>query len=98
MTPGRKKRPQIFLHQYGAGQHTLIHATNNAPRRIRSVFRLSDKTCRAVMVPRTNVVAVDISTPAKVLGLDRRTLYKEVAEIEGHVAGHVAGETEAETS
>ena len=35
----------------------------SAPELIRSVFELSDKRCRDVMVPRTEVVAVDISTP-----------------------------------
>jgi CBS domain containing-hemolysin-like protein len=35
----------------------------SAPELIRSVFELSDKRCRDVMVPRTDVVAIDISTP-----------------------------------
>jgi putative hemolysin len=35
----------------------------SAPELIRSIFELSDKRCRDVMVPRTDVVAVDISTP-----------------------------------
>jgi putative hemolysin len=35
----------------------------SAPELIRSVFELSDKRCRDVMVPRTDVVAVEISTP-----------------------------------
>ncbi len=35
----------------------------SAPELIRSVFELSDKICRDVMVPRTDVVAVDISMP-----------------------------------
>jgi len=35
----------------------------SAPELIRSVFELSDKRCRDVMVPRTEVVAVGISTP-----------------------------------
>lgn len=34
-----------------------------APQLIRSIFRLSDKTCRDVMVPRTDVVAIEASTP-----------------------------------
>ncbi len=34
-----------------------------APQLIRSIFQLSDKTCRDVMVPRTNVIAIDTSTP-----------------------------------
>lgn len=34
-----------------------------APQLIRSIFELSDKTCRDVMVPRTEIVAIDVSTP-----------------------------------
>lgn len=33
-----------------------------APELIRSIFELSDKTCRDVMVPRTEVVAIELST------------------------------------
>jgi len=36
----------------------------SAPELIRSVFELSDKRCKDVMVPRTEVVAVEISTPS----------------------------------
>ena len=35
----------------------------SAPELIRSVFELSDKRCRDVMVPRTEVIAVEVSTP-----------------------------------
>jgi putative hemolysin len=35
----------------------------SAPRLIRSIFELSDKVCRDVMVPRTDVIAVDVTTP-----------------------------------
>jgi CBS domain containing-hemolysin-like protein len=34
-----------------------------APQLIRSIFELSDKRCRDVMVPRTEVVSVDVATP-----------------------------------
>lgn len=34
-----------------------------APELIRSIFELSDKRCRDVMVPRTEVIAVDVTTP-----------------------------------
>lgn len=34
-----------------------------APQLIRSIFRLSDKTCRDVMVSRTDVVAIELHTP-----------------------------------
>lgn len=35
----------------------------NAPQLIRSIFELSDKTVRDVMVPRTDVVSIELSTP-----------------------------------
>jgi CBS domain containing-hemolysin-like protein len=35
----------------------------SAPQLIRSIFQLSDKTCRDVMVSRTDVVALEASTP-----------------------------------
>ncbi len=35
-----------------------------APQLIRSIFELSDKRCRDVMVPRTDVVSIDFNTPA----------------------------------
>jgi putative hemolysin len=38
-----------------------------APQLIRSIFELTDKTCRDVMVPRTEVVAIDLSTPMDTL-------------------------------
>jgi CBS domain containing-hemolysin-like protein len=35
----------------------------SAPQLIRSIFALSDKRCRDVMVPRTEVIAIDLTTP-----------------------------------
>ncbi|MBK7860928.1 MAG: HlyC/CorC family transporter [Archangiaceae bacterium] len=53
------------------------------PQMIRSIFELSDKTCRDVMVPRTDVVLVDASTrPQEILrvlaeqGHSRLPVYK----------------------
>jgi len=43
-----------------AAKHTV---DQSAPALIRSIFELSDKRCRDVMVPRTEVIGVDISTP-----------------------------------
>jgi CBS domain containing-hemolysin-like protein len=42
-------------------QHAEVD--QGAPQLIRSIFELSDKTCESVMVPRTEVVALDLSTP-----------------------------------
>jgi putative hemolysin len=39
----------------------------SAPQLIRSIFELSDKTCRDVMVTRTEVIAIDVSTPLPVI-------------------------------
>lgn len=47
-----------------AQQHEV---DKGAPQLIRSIFELSDKTCRDVMVPRTEVVAIDLSTPMDTL-------------------------------
>lgn len=44
------------------------HIDKDAPALIRSIFELSDKTCHDVMVPRTEVVMVDLATgPADIL-------------------------------
>jgi CBS domain containing-hemolysin-like protein len=42
-------------------QHAEVD--QGAPQLIRSIFELSDKTCESVMVPRTEVVGLDLSTP-----------------------------------
>ena len=42
-------------------QHAEVD--QGAPQLIRSIFELSDKTCQSVMVPRTQVVALEMSTP-----------------------------------
>lgn len=39
----------------------------SAPQLIRSIFELSDKRCRDVMVPRTEVVTVEVATPPQEL-------------------------------
>ena len=39
----------------------------SAPQLIRSIFELSDKRCRDVMVPRTEVISVELSTPTEEL-------------------------------
>src|SRR5205814_5070951 len=62
-----------------------------APQLIRSIFELSDKTCRDVMVPRTDVVAVELSTPPRDIlrvlseeGHSRLPVYKEDVD---HIVG-----------
>jgi putative hemolysin len=58
-----------------------------APQLIRSIFELSDKSCRDVMVPRTDVVALELSTPVEeILRLiaeenhSRIPVYRETAD------------------
>lgn len=46
-----------------AGEAANQRIDKGAPQLIRSIFELSDKRCRDVMVPRTEVVALEITTP-----------------------------------
>ncbi len=55
--------PLEELEKLLAAQAAINEVDKSAPQLIRSIFELSDKRCRDVMVPRTEVVAVDISTP-----------------------------------
>ncbi len=62
--------PLEELEKLLAAQAANNEVDKSAPQLIRSIFELSDKRCRDVMVPRTEVVAVDISTqPTEVLRL-----------------------------
>jgi CBS domain containing-hemolysin-like protein len=62
--------PLEELEKLLAAQAAKEEVDESAPQLIRSIFELSDKRCRDVMVPRTEVVTVDISTPpAEVLRL-----------------------------
>ena len=55
--------PLEELEKLLAAQAANQKVDESAPELIRSIFELSDKRCRDVMVPRTEVVAVDITTP-----------------------------------
>jgi len=62
--------PLEELEKLLAAQAAKEEVDQSAPQLIRSIFELSDKRCRDVMVPRTEVVTVDISIPpAEVLRL-----------------------------
>lgn len=62
--------PLEELEKLLAAQAANNEVDKSAPQLIRSIFELSDKRCRDVMVPRTEVVSVDVSTqPAEVLRL-----------------------------
>lgn len=55
--------PLEELEKLLAAQAANNEVDKSAPQLIRSIFELSDKRCRDVMVPRTEVVAVDVTTP-----------------------------------
>jgi putative hemolysin len=62
--------PLEELEKLLAAQAANNEVDKSAPQLIRSIFELSDKRCRDVMVPRTDVITVDISTqPTEVLRL-----------------------------
>jgi CBS domain containing-hemolysin-like protein len=55
--------PLDELEKLLAAQAANNEVDKSAPQLIRSIFELSDKRCRDVMVPRTEAITVDISTP-----------------------------------
>ncbi|MHB8873869.1 MAG: hemolysin family protein [Myxococcaceae bacterium] len=55
--------PLEELEKLLAAQAAKLQVDQGAPQLIRSIFELTDKTCRDLMVPRTDVVALDITTP-----------------------------------
>jgi len=62
--------PLEELEKLLAAQAANNEVDKSAPQLIRSIFELSDKRCRDVMVPRTEVITVDVSTqPTEVLRL-----------------------------
>jgi putative hemolysin len=63
--PPLEELEKLLAAQAAGGQ-----VDKGAPQLIRSIFELSDKRCRDVMVPRTEVVSVDVATPpAEILRL-----------------------------
>ncbi len=57
--------PLEDLEQQLMAQAQAHEVDKGAPQLIRSIFELSDKSCRDVMVPRTEVVSLDVNTPAE---------------------------------
>ncbi|HZH04478.1 MAG TPA: hemolysin family protein [Myxococcaceae bacterium] len=57
--------PLEELEKLLAAQAVAHEVDQGAPQLIRSIFEMSDKRCRDVMVPRTEVVAVDVATPTE---------------------------------
>lgn len=83
--------PLEELEKLLAERATKEKLDKGTPQMIRSIFELSDKTSRDVMVPRTEVVAVDISTrPIDVLRLLAEQGHSRVPVYE-HDIDHVVG-------
>ena len=62
--------PLEELEKLLAAQAANDKLDKGAPQLIRSIFEMSDKRCRDVMVPRTEVVSVEVNTaPSDILGL-----------------------------
>ena len=83
--------PLEELEKLLAAQAARNEVDQSAPQLIRSIFEMSDKTCRDVMVPRTEVVAIDITTPpAEILRVlaeenhSRMPVFKDDAD---HIVG-----------
>ncbi len=83
--------PLEELEKLLAAQAERQRLDQGAPQLIRSIFQLSDKRCRDVMVPRMEVVGVDITTPpAEILQIlaeeshSRMPVYKDDAD---HIIG-----------
>ncbi|MHA7628326.1 hemolysin family protein [Corallococcus sp. M7] len=55
--------PLEELEKLLAAQAARNEVDKSAPQLIRSIFELSDKRCRDVMVNRTDVISVDVTTP-----------------------------------
>ncbi|HME90168.1 MAG TPA: hemolysin family protein [Myxococcaceae bacterium] len=60
--------PLEELEKLLAAQAANAQVDQGAPQLIRSIFELSDKRCRDVMVPRTEVISLDVTTaPPEIL-------------------------------
>ena len=78
--------PLDELEKLLAAQAASKQVDKSAPQLIRSIFELSAKTCRDVMVPRTEVVLVDISTPpSEILGMISEKNHSRIPVFEGDV-------------
>jgi putative hemolysin len=78
--------PLEELEKLLAAQAAQKQVDKSAPQLIRSIFELSAKTCRDVMVPRTEVVSVDISTrPSEILGMISEKNHSRIPVYEGDV-------------
>jgi CBS domain containing-hemolysin-like protein len=83
--------PLEELEKLLAERATKEKLDKGTPAMIRSIFELSDKTCRDVMVPRTDVVAVDMSTkPHEILRVLAEQGHSRLPVFKGDV-DHIVG-------
>jgi putative hemolysin len=83
--------PLEELEKLLAAQAAKNEVDKGAPQLIRSIFEMTDKTVRDVMVPRTNVSAVEIKTPpARVLEVLAEENHSRLPVYEGDV-DHIVG-------
>ncbi len=78
--------PLAELEKLLAVQATEKSIDKSAPQLIRSIFEMSHKTCRDVMVPRIDVVLVDIKTPpSEILGMISEKNHSRIPVYEGEI-------------
>ena len=78
--------PLDELEKLLAVQATQKQVDKSAPQLIRSIFEMSHKTCRDVMVPRIDVVMVDITTPpSEILGMISEKNHSRIPVFEGEI-------------
>ena len=83
--------PLEELERMLAAQAASQKVDASAPELIRSVFELSDKVCRDVMVPRTQVVAVELSaSPSEILTLLAEESHSRIPIYKGDI-DHIVG-------
>lgn len=78
--------PLDELEKLLAAQASQKQVDKSAPQLIRSIFEMSHKTCRDVMVPRIDVVMVDITTPpTDILGMISEKNHSRIPVFEGEI-------------
>ncbi len=78
--------PLEELEKLLVGQASQKTVDKSAPQLIRSIFEMSHKTCRDVMVPRIDVVLVDIATPpTEILGMISEQNHSRIPVYEGEI-------------
>jgi putative hemolysin len=78
--------PLDELEKLLAVQASAKQVDKSAPQLIRSIFEMSHKTCRDVMVPRIDVVLVDIATaPSEILGMISEQNHSRIPVYEGEI-------------